>query len=64
MIVSVEHASGVPGPGRGVGRALLGEGQGEDAQTVFGSGHRSRWVKEDGGGASVGRGWVQGRFDI
>jgi len=50
VIISVKYGPAPPGPGGDAGDTLLGEGQGEDTQTVFGSGHWSSWVKEDEGG--------------
>ena len=50
MIIGVKRGPAPPGPGPDAGDTLLGEGQGEDTQTVFGSGHRSSWVKEDEAG--------------
>ena len=47
MIISVENGSAPPGPGGDAGNTLLGEGQGEDTQTVFDSGHWSSWARED-----------------
>ena len=54
MIVGVKYGPAPPGAGRDAGNTLLGEGQGEDTQTVFGSGHWSSWVKEDEGGGPLG----------
>ena len=45
MIISVKQGPAPPGPSVDAGDTLLGEGQGEDTQTVFGSGHWSSWVK-------------------